>query len=296
VSQAEGSPRRPLSNVLVATDLSTGSELAVARALLLPCGAGASRLFLHVCRGDIASPDARGQEVVLGHHLDEARRLAARGEGSAVADRDVSTTMVRGKASTEIVRAARRQEAELIILGRHGKSSVRATRLGSTAEGAIRRARTSVLVVSQPVSGRYRRPLVAVDFSETARLAIDLALRLTDAGTSRIDVLHVLGAREDGLPQDVVANDYEQETRARLEAFFTAFAGAGVDFTPIVERGDPRQVIVDAAAARGCDLIVLGARGRASLQRLLSGSVAEAVVRTARCDVLVVRSRRDSVL
>ena len=110
--------------------------------------------------------------------------------------------------------------------------------------------------------------------------------------TSGIDILHVLGPREDDLPQDFVANDYEQETRARLETFLGPFAGAGVDFTPVIERGDPRNVIVDAAAARGCDLIILGARGRASLERFLIGSVAEAIVRTARSDVLVVRPQR----
>jgi nucleotide-binding universal stress UspA family protein len=43
------------------------------------------------------------------------------------------------------------------------------------------------------------------------------------------------------------------------------------------------------------DLIVLGARGRASLERFLIGSVAEAVVCAARCDVLVVRSTPDSI-
>ena len=287
--------RRPLTNLLVATDLSSASELAVARALLLPCRAGAKRLFLHVVAGSTESAGARGEEAVLARHLDEARRLAVRAGGSAIADGDIASSMARGKASTEIARAARRQNVELIVLGRHGKSSVRATRLGSTAEGAIRKARTSVLVVSQPVSRPYGRPLVAVDFSETSPLVINFALRLIDANTSTIDVLHVLGAREDDLPQDVVAKDYEQEARTRLETFLTAFAGAGVEFKPVIERGDPREVIVDAAATRGCDLIVLGAQGRASLDRFLIGSVAEAIVRTARCDVLVVRPTADSI-
>jgi nucleotide-binding universal stress UspA family protein len=294
-SGVERSSRRPLTTVLVATDLSEGSQLAVARALRLPCGVWAKRVFLHVVADDIESANARGEEVVLAHHLDEARRLAARGAGSAVADRDIISSMARGKASREIVRAASTEKAELIVLGRHGKSSVRATRLGSTAEKAIRGATTSVLVVSQPVSGPYRRPLVAVDFSETSGLAVDLALRLTDVDTSTIDVLHVLGARKDDLPQDFVAKDHELEARTRLAAFLAPFAGPGLEFTPVIERGDPRDVIVDAAAARGCDLIVVGARGRASLERFLVGSVAEGVVRAARCDVLVVRPTADSI-
>jgi universal stress protein E len=294
-SRREASSRRPLTNVLVATDLSSGAELAVTRALRLPRAATTKLSFLHVVAGRTDSAAAREEETMLAQHLEEARRLATRAAGSAVADGAIARSMARGKASREIVRAARKEQSEIIVLGRHGKSAAAATRLGSTVEAVIRKAATSVLMVSQPVYGPYQRPLVAVDFSETSPLVIDLALRLTDADTSTIDVLHVLGAREAGLPRDRVGKDDEPEARTQLETFLTAFAGAGVEFTTVIGRGDPRDVIVDAAATRGCDLIVLGAQDRASLDRFLIGSVAEAIVRTALCDVLVVRPTADSV-
>jgi nucleotide-binding universal stress UspA family protein len=54
--------------------------------------------------------------------------------------------------------------------------------------------------------------------------------------------------------------------------------------------GSPAEAIVELAAVEGVDLIVMGTHGRTGLRRLLMGSVAEVVVRTAPCPVLVYRA------
>jgi nucleotide-binding universal stress UspA family protein len=53
--------------------------------------------------------------------------------------------------------------------------------------------------------------------------------------------------------------------------------------------GDPATEIVRYASEAGIDLIVMGTHGRTGLERLLMGSVAEKVMREARCSVLVVK-------
>lgn len=55
--------------------------------------------------------------------------------------------------------------------------------------------------------------------------------------------------------------------------------------------GDPATQIVQFAEDEGVDLIVMGTHGRTGLKHLLMGSVAEHVLRHARCPVLVVRLR-----
>jgi nucleotide-binding universal stress UspA family protein len=50
--------------------------------------------------------------------------------------------------------------------------------------------------------------------------------------------------------------------------------------------GDPAEEIVKFANEAHCDLIVMGTHGRTGFRRLLMGSVAEAVVRTANCAVM----------
>src|SRR5438874_710425 len=53
--------------------------------------------------------------------------------------------------------------------------------------------------------------------------------------------------------------------------------------------GDPATAIVEAAETVGADFIVMGTHGRTGLTRLLMGSVAEAIVRKAKCPVLTVK-------
>ena len=58
----------------------------------------------------------------------------------------------------------------------------------------------------------------------------------------------------------------------------------------MLQEGDARQVILDVAAERAADLVALGTHGRSGVAHVLLGSVAEAVIRAAGCDVLVARA------
>lgn len=65
---------------------------------------------------------------------------------------------------------------------------------------------------------------------------------------------------------------------------------AGFTASGAVESGDARSVIVDTAEQDHDDVIVVGAHGRTGLERLLLGSVSEAVARHAPCSVEIVRA------
>ncbi len=64
---------------------------------------------------------------------------------------------------------------------------------------------------------------------------------------------------------------------------------AGFKVTSSVEEGDPREVILNSADTWNADLIMVGSHGRKGFDRLLVGSVSEAVARHARCSVEIVR-------
>ena len=57
-------------------------------------------------------------------------------------------------------------------------------------------------------------------------------------------------------------------------------------------RGDPATRIVELAEQESCDLIVMGTHGRTGMTRLLMGSVAEGVMRRAKCPVLTYKPQR----
>jgi nucleotide-binding universal stress UspA family protein len=82
--------------------------------------------------------------------------------------------------------------------------------------------------------------------------------------------------------------DPPEHHRAELEHARELLATSGVDAEFDLEVGDPADAIVALAERRGADLIVVGTHERHFLDRLLHGSVSQAVSKHAHCDVLIV--------
>lgn len=274
-------PRRTLGNVLLATDFSDGARLALERAIRLPLGLGASLDLVHVLTEGIDEVGAQRVEAGEKRRMEELRESVQRArEGAGNKDRDVFVSTARGKPFVFIIKRARRGRAELIVVGRHGERTFRDLLIGTTAERVIRKGDVSVLVVSKPPEEHYRKPLVAVDMSDSSRLAVELSLRVCGPALDIVDVVHVVERAED-----------ELRARAELSEFLSKVSG-DVRWNVILQTGDPRQVILDLARERESDLVALGTKGRTGLAHILVGSIAEGVVRSAPCDVLVARLPR----
>jgi nucleotide-binding universal stress UspA family protein len=138
-------------------------------------------------------------------------------------------------------------------------------------------------VVTTPV-----RVLAAIDFSESSSLVVQHAVEA--AGQMKAGEIHFLHVRRaDGDEARV------ESARAELEAWLAArLQGAeGVPHTVKIvaheASGNPAELIVETASDLLSQLVVVGTHGRTGLPRMVMGSVAEAVVRSAGCPVLVVR-------
>jgi len=90
-----------------------------------------------------------------------------------------------------------------------------------------------------------------------------------------------------------VARDDSAVTRteATLQRLREAAARAGISLETQMLQGRPFEAILNAAAMKQVDLIILGSHGRTGLKRLLLGSVAERVIGLASCPVLVVKRK-----
>jgi nucleotide-binding universal stress UspA family protein len=136
--------------------------------------------------------------------------------------------------------------------------------------------------------------LVAHDFSETSDAALDYALGLAQKLGARLTVVHAYEIPSHGSPEVLVlATDwikqFEVVAREALDKVIAGVRARGVDAAPALRRGAAWREINGAALETKADLIVIGSEGRTGLGRALLGSVAEKVVRTAPCPVLVVR-------
>jgi nucleotide-binding universal stress UspA family protein len=289
------SGRRPLGNVLVATDFSAAATWAVEQAARLPMGLGSTLTVLHVVAPECSAEDRIEAERALAYAVSTAADSAARAGRQGV---QIFPRLVEGTPFVEIVRGARHGRNELIVVGRHGERTFRELLLGSTAERVIRKGDTSILVVAPRPAAPYDRPLVGVDCSDTSRRAVELAWRLAGEGARALDVVHAY----EPIPPSTLrrasvfgepAIEYRLAARRQAQAATEAFLAAGEAAPPtnvIVREGDARQVILDLAVQRDADLVAVGTHGRAGVAHVLLGSVAEAVVRSAGSDVLVARA------
>lgn len=292
--------RPPLQRVLVATDFSEGSRRALRRALLLPLAMDARIHLVHVLPPAVpekarASVRAEARRR-LDREVERARRRARHREL-------VLTSELRaGQPFVELIRASRDVDAELIVVGRHGRRSIRGRLLGSTVERVIRMGDAPVLAVQLQPLGPYARPVVASDLGDTAPRVIALLRRVLGAEVGHARVVHAFNVPFEGFVAPTAAareaSSYRRSLRRQAEqnlaALLGRFEGAGLRFETTVRPGEPRAVIVEEAERARADLLALGTHGRSGVAHALVGSVAEGVIRAAPCDVLVGRPVRFS--
>lgn len=133
--------------ILVATDFSEGSDEALASAIELAKQTGASLEILYVLELDVEQfPLGLGDaHRDLGAYVD--RELARRADLATRAGLVCHTSTAEGNAATEIVNRARDIEADITVVGTHGRKGLAHILLGSVAEKVVHRAACPVLTV-----------------------------------------------------------------------------------------------------------------------------------------------------
>ena len=146
----------------------------------------------------------------------------------------------------------------------------------------------------------FKKIVIPLDGSELAEQALAPACRIAEKFGSELLLLRVvtperplptgsyLSSRADGLPA-AIASIAVDEAEAYLSSIKLPLVG--LSLRTRVPIGAPPEMIIDAAAESGADLIVMSTHGRAGLLRLLYGSVTEAVLRGSPVPVLVVPNR-----
>jgi nucleotide-binding universal stress UspA family protein len=293
-----------LNRILVASDLSPHADYALTRAGRLAQEHRAALTVLNVVErvlGADAPPEnlvklliGAADEMVPALKQQAGQRL--REKLAALAPTRAEVAVRVGSAFLEIIQQAREQGCDLITLGAHGGHYLKDWLLGSTAERVVRKGDRPVLVVKRPPRAPYRRVLAAVDFSDTARRALSFALRV--APKARVTLLNVYdlsqttAAAVDRMTSEEflrLQGEFEGEQRARLAALAGELGLDSDKVATLVRYGYPGTVINAVIAELRTDLVVIGTRGLTGVQHLLLGSVAEHVLREARCDVLGVQ-------
>jgi nucleotide-binding universal stress UspA family protein len=143
----------------------------------------------------------------------------------------------------------------------------------------------------------FKHILVPVDGSATALQAVDTAIGLAKAHGSRVTAIFVV----DPYPFTGVGTDFAYgqaeylsaataEANTAIKAAKARFEAAGIAVeSSVIESHSAWRGVVEVAESAGADLIVMGSHGRKGLEKLVLGSVTQAVLSHTKRSVLVVR-------
>jgi nucleotide-binding universal stress UspA family protein len=261
-------------SVLVATDLSEGSDLLVQTAAAIAARSGGAVHVVH------AVEDAAGEERTR-RALDEQLRRAA-----PAAQLHVASTAP-DRAIAERAEAVR---ADLIVVGPHVRGAGSGL-LGSTAERVLGSAGVPCLVARVPLVPSVRHVAAAVDPAHRMDPVLESAIRWAllfggAAGVPHVTALYVTGDRSEGPPPEL--EGALGLALARCHALDRVNASVALRGTDVVES------IVLYVEVEASDLLVMSTRNRGILGRALLGSVSAEVTRRAPCNVLLVPPRAEA--
>lgn len=282
---------KPLKSVVVPTDFSKGGQAAVERALHLPLSKKAKVTLLHVVPDDIPG-SLRGQAIAEAEAGLEKALAAVHGLAQArgMAPSQFITDVVEGDAARQILKRAHTAEADLVVMGRHGRRPVADLFLGSTAQKVVKAGDVAVLLVQRPANAPWKRALVAVDLQRSSIALVKQAQPLLElAGAVTLFHASRVPFEEYVTMTGELSHSYREEFLSDAEKDLDALlAKTGIQARTEAQPGDPRLLVLDELRQEDVDLLVVGAHEKQRLQRLFMGSVAEWLMTHAKCDVLVV--------
>jgi nucleotide-binding universal stress UspA family protein len=219
----------------------------------------------------------------------------------------IETIVREGNIAKEILAQAADSDADLLVIGTHGRSGFERLLLGSVTEKVLRRAACPVLTVPRRLPDAapagpvlFKRILCPVDFSEPSLHALEYAISMAGEADAHLVLLHVmtldLESPVGDLPDDeVTIRDFwrrrEEELRRSLAAIVPKNIAEYCTVETMLTRGKPGREILRVAGEDQADLIVMGVQGRGAVDLMFFGSTTQHVVRGAACPVLTLRSK-----
>ena len=219
---------------------------------------------------------------------------------------EVEPVIVEGEPATEIAKAVRHYDIDLVTVVTHGRRGLARALFGSTAEEIIAEAPCPVLTIRPPqhdfvhhrndkTEVRLNRVLLATNFRPSSFSAMKTARAIAEATGAELHAVYVIGDYFEQIsllfPEEghSALSRMRSEVKERMEAFARE---RGAQVTAHSAEGRPYAEIVNLAAKIDADLIVIGTSVHASLfgGAPALGSQIERVVRNAPCPVLCVPS------
>lgn len=295
-----------IKTILTATDFSDLSDKAARTAASLAKNVGARLILVHVFDPPMifeddehAMLDPQGTETEhLQDDLIQSRLEELAGELGSEGVEVVPRFVTDGRVPDQVEQVAEDEGADLIVLATHGRRGLSRMILGSITLEILHVTRVPVLAIHPDATSLddVKNIVLPTDFSAASKEATRHAVEWAKHFNSEIWAIHALD-RPSSYAYDPLLREYRPitdkgrvttEQEKRLDRLENELEAAGVRAETALVQGGAAPCILATAEQHHAELIIMGSRGHTPLGRLLLGSVADRVLRTATCAVLAV--------
>ena len=221
-----------------------------------------------------------------------------------------------GKNYIQLVKDINKNDYDLVIIGVRGLGEVQENAIGSVCERVVRRINTDVLIVKddKPLEGRV---IVTVDGSEQSFRAVEMAADLAVKYNLELEAVSVYDPHyhhvafngiakilsgemgevfksdeQEKLHEDVIDKGLEKIYQGHLESALKKVTESGIKLKTTLLEGKPYDQILKYVDKVKPSLLVLGRTGIHAIDGLDLGSATENILRDAKCNVLITKSRQ----
>jgi len=233
------------------------------------------RVAMHRGAGYLKEEEIRLRETANIRFIDWAEDLFEQGM-------EVGVYIVVGSLVSEVIKAAQKEDTDLIVIGRSQKGVLEHLYSGSDITELLRRAEIPVLVYKQlsetaiTIEKPFERPLLAIDWSPASLSAVEYLKALKDV-TQELDIIHVVSQKKLKGTSAMGIQAIRKDTRKKLEKICAVFESEGIKADAHVYIGEPDEEIEKAAREHQASMIVLGSSGKTAWVERWLGSTPQSI-------------------
>ena len=206
---------------------------------------------------------------------------------------EVGVYIVVGSLVPEVIKAAKKEEADLIVIGRSHKGVLEHLYTGVDVTELLRRAETPVLVYKQlsetviSIEKPFERPLLAMDWSPASMKAVAYLKELKDV-VQEVSVVHVVGEKDLKGTSAMSIQNTRKQARKKLEDICAEFEATGIAAREHVYVGQPEDEIEKAARDRQSTIIVMGSSAKTAWVERWLGSIPQTIAEKSMYPTLLI--------
>jgi nucleotide-binding universal stress UspA family protein len=206
---------------------------------------------------------------------------------------EVGVYIAVGTLVPEVIKAARKEEADLIVIGRSHKGVLEHLYTGSDVTELLRRAEIPVLVykhVSEKVlsvAKPFERPLLAIDWSPASMKAVAYLKELKNT-VQEINIVHVISERDLKGTSAMSIQKTRKQTREKLGEICDLFENEGIEAREHVYIGEAEEEIEKAARECQATMIVLGSSAKTAWVERWLGSIPQKIAEKSMYPVMLI--------